>query len=289
MPDHRRAYSEDDTLCDRVFELLDTWLPELRELRDRSARMNSRWEEISTPFVRVENGEVIAHVGLLEMSLCILGEPHVVGGVHAVCTRSDRRRRGLFRSLIEALIEHCEGRYETLVLTTDEPKIYEPFGFRVVREQRFAVPVSSPGGGPGLRPLRIDSDTDLELLDRLLERRTSVSDVLGVLSEKDVFKFNLEEGHLLRSDALDLVMLMERNGRRLIVYDLVAPVVPSLARLLGELADPVDEAQFCFSPDRLGVVRPHAVPLTEDDGVLMVRGAFGTDGRPFMLPPSARC
>ena len=113
--------------------------------------------------------------------------------------------------------------------------------------------------------------------------------MLGVLREKDVFKFNLEEDQLLRSDALDLVVLMERTARRLTIYDLVAPVIPSLERLLGELADPIDEVELCFSPDLLGVGQAHALPHTEDDGVLMVRGAFGTDGRPFMLPPSARC
>jgi hypothetical protein len=151
------------------------------------------------------------------------------------------------------------------------------------------VAVSSTGGGPGLRPLRVDSGADLEILDRLLERRDSVSGVLGVLGEEDVFKFNFEEDQLMRSDALDLAVLMERVERKLILYDLVAPVIPPLARLLAELDEPIDEVEFCFSPDRLDVAQARAIPLTEDDDVLMVRGPFDVGSRPFMLPPSARC
>jgi GNAT superfamily N-acetyltransferase len=284
---YRRSYAADAGLCERVFDLLDTWLPELRQQRRRAERLDWRWEDASTPFVYTEAGRVIAHVGLLELPLWLLGAERRVGGIHAVCTLKERRRQGHYRRLMEEVLAYCEGRYETLVLTTESPAFYTPFGFRVVDEWRFVARVRASGGGSGLRPLDLDAPADLASLDRGLARRTPISDVVGVMREEHVFKFNRAHGGLYRSDALDLVVALEREGRRLIVHDLVGPEMHPLDALLAELAQPADEIVLCFGPDRLAV-ETHTAPLGEDDGVLMVRGRFEAEGRPFMLPPTAR-
>ena len=62
-PRDRRSYASDATLCDRVFDLLDTWLPGLRERRRRAEALHWRWEECSTPFVKERDGRVVALLG----------------------------------------------------------------------------------------------------------------------------------------------------------------------------------------------------------------------------------
>ena len=66
---HRRSYADDPTLCDRVFELLDTWIPELSAERRGAERLRGRWEACSTPFGRERDGRVVSHIGLLETTL----------------------------------------------------------------------------------------------------------------------------------------------------------------------------------------------------------------------------
>jgi predicted N-acetyltransferase YhbS len=284
---HRRSYADDPALCDRVFALLGTWLEALPEQRRLAERLDWRWEDTSTPFVVEEDGRVVSHVGLLEVSYSVLGKELRVGGIHAVCTLAERRRRGLYRSIMDELLDYCDTRYETLVLSTEDPYLYEPFGFRVVPEQQFVARVDAPGGGRGFRVLDARELEDLAVLERLLRERVPVSEVVGVVRERDVFKFNQAEGGVFYCGALDLVGVFESDGDRLVVRDLVFREPVPLARLLREWADPVREVVLQFSPDRFDVDTV-AEPPPPDEGVFMVRGPFGAEGRAFMVPPTAR-
>ena len=52
------------------------------------------------------------------------------------------------------------------------------------------VSVESAGGGDVFRPIDATRKSDLKLLDRLLTARTPVSKLVGVVDERDVFKFS---------------------------------------------------------------------------------------------------
>jgi GNAT superfamily N-acetyltransferase len=284
---YQRSYAADADLSDAVFGLLDTWLPSIRALAERARRLGWAWERVSTPFVYVEDGALLAHVGVLEMPLFWMGAAQRVGGIHAVCTHPEHRRRGLFRRLMEDALRYCDERYETLELTTEHPEYYEPFGFRVVPEHRFIAEVGSRGGRSGLRPLDLASPRDLGLLDRLLEQRQPVSRLLGVVNEQACFKFSQAESELLYAEALNVVVPLNFRDGRLELYDVVGPRVPVLAALLEEIDRPIDEVAIHFSPDRLDV-RARAEPAPPEFGRLMVRGPFPPEGSDFMLPPPAR-
>ena len=119
-----------------------------------------------------------------------MGRPVNVGSVHAVATRADRRRRGLCRRLMEEMLAYAEGRYETLVLTTENPQYYTPFGFRVLQEHRFTVRLRPRPRRDGLRVLDLAQESDVALLNRMLDERSPVSEVVGVGREKAVFFVN---------------------------------------------------------------------------------------------------
>jgi GNAT superfamily N-acetyltransferase len=123
---YQRSYAADAGLSDAVFGLLDTWAPSIRALADRARRLNWAWERVSTPFVYVEGGALLSHVGVLEMPLFLTGAAQRVGGIHAVCTHPEHRRRGLFRRVMEDALRYCDERYETVELTTDHPEYYDP-------------------------------------------------------------------------------------------------------------------------------------------------------------------
>lgn len=283
----RRAYADDPTLYERIFTLLDSWTPEIRATAERAKRLRLRWEDVTTPFVCEQGEQVISHVGVLEVPLLLLGRETRVAGVHAVCTHPDHRRRGHYRRLMEEVLEWCDARFDTIELSTEDPPFYEPFGFRRIAESTFVARVDAPGNGRGLRRLAPESDADLKLLDRLLEVREPVSAIVGVVRENAVFKFNAVTRDLDYCEALDALIVSEREGTKLNLLDVVAPHVPPLWELVRELDQPTDEVHIHFSPDRLDVeTEPGPVPAHE--GVYMVRGPFPPEKHAFMVPPTAR-
>lgn len=273
-----------------LFELLDTVFPGVRDGAAALERLGAAWESVSTPFVHCEAGRPVAHVGLLELPLVVRGHALTVGAVHAVATHPEHRRRGHYRRVMQAALRHAAGRCETLVLTTEHPEYFEPFGFRWVREHGFTVHRTVRGTSGGGRDLRLQDPADLALLHRLLETREPVSQLVGVRREKAVFLFNEWRRPLFYVPDLDVVVCLEVHGRQLRLFDVVGPHVPALAALLERLPHAVDEILVGFAPDRLAT-QAAAVPWVFDhDGpsYLMVRGPFAAESEPFTLPRSAR-
>ena len=131
----------DPSLYDSLFDLLDLVFPGVREGAEEIRRYGASWESVSTPYVRYEGGRIVSHVGVTPLPLVVAGRAARVGSVHAVATHPDHRRKGHYRSLMEEVIDDRAGAFETLILTTENPEYYEPFGFRV-------LPDSSPPAGP---------------------------------------------------------------------------------------------------------------------------------------------
>jgi predicted N-acetyltransferase YhbS len=294
----KQAYAEDPSLKGRVFNLLETCFPGITQAEHQSLDLGRPWEVVSTPFVRSHGELAITHVGLLELPLVIMGQTVRVGGIHAVGTRPEYRRRGYYRQVMAEALRYCSERYATLVLTTAQPALYEPFGFRVLQEHIFMTPCATLGRTPGFRLLSPHQPADLQILERLLDTRTPVSHVLGVLPEKDVFSFNAGSLSLYYAADLDVIAAFRIEGTRLMLFDLVGTQLPPLTAILERIFQPIDQVVTYFSPDRLQADF-QAVPHTLMDppgalggagaDYLMVRGPFAAAGQPCMLPRSARC
>lgn len=286
----RCSFSEDPSMGEALFELLDIVFPGLRQGTLDLRRLGTSWESVSTPFVRFEDGRPVAHVGVIELPLVLLGRHVTVGSIHAVATHPRYRRRGYYRQLMQEVLHDCAGRYETFVLTTENPEYYEPFGFRVLQEHLFTRRCHSPGGAGSLRRMNLQDAGDIALLSRLVETREPISRVVGVTNAKAVFCFN--EGHrpLYHAQDLDLMVCMRIDGARLELFDVVGPELPSLEMLLARMPQPVEEVTAYFATDRLApdaIATPH---VFDHDGpsFLMARGPFAAETEAFTLPRSGR-
>jgi predicted N-acetyltransferase YhbS len=294
----KQAYADHPLLKGSVFDLLETCFPGISQAERQSLELGRPWEKVSTPFVRFHGEQAITHIGLLELPLVIMGQTVRVGGIHAVGTRPEYRRRGYYRQVMAEVLQYCVQRYETLVLTTGQPALYEPFGFRVVQEHMFMTPCATSGRLHGFRPMEPRTPRDLHILDRLLGMRTPVSHTLGVMPEKDVFSFKAGRLPLYYAVDLDVVASFVLEGARLSLFDVVGTQMPPLAAILARIPLPVDQVVTYFSPDRLAAdfqAMPHT--LMDPPGALggegadylMVHGPFAAAGQPCMLPRSARC
>lgn len=302
----RRDHAREPGLCDRVFELLEEPFPGVSLARRAAEQFGAPWEAASTPFVIEVDGELVSHVGLLELPLRIDGADIVVGGVHGVVTRRRARRSGHYRRAMDELLAHADGSYPTLVLTTVHPEYFEAFGFRVVHEHVFTHPVTHGVARPGGRPadrrapaIDLGRADDRALAHRLLAERAPVSDRLGVGPERCAWAFNEAGSDLRYAAELHTLISGELVERTLRLYDLVGPAVPALDRVLAAWGEPVDRVVTFFSPDQLGAPFS-AVPHDLDGGpdalepgvratVLMVRGPWPSASRPAMLPRPGRC
>jgi GNAT superfamily N-acetyltransferase len=284
------SFSDDSFLSKPVFDLLDVVFPGIRQLAENARALGGSWESVSTPFICFDGGRAVSHVGVIELSLVLLGRIVTVGAIHGVATHPGYRRRGYYRRAMEAALEYCANRYQTLILTTEHPEYFERFGFRFVREHLFTFKSDSAGEVNGVRLIDTKEPNDIELLNRLLEMREPVSKVVGVLNEKAVFCVNEGSRPLYYAEDLDVIVCLELEGTRLKLFDLVGPELPSLIGLLNRIPQRVEEVEICFSPDRLAIDATARPYVLDHDGpsYLMVRGPFAAEGTAFTLQRSAR-
>jgi predicted N-acetyltransferase YhbS len=286
----QRSFSEDPSLSEQLFDLLDTVFPGVRQVAQNARALGASWESVSTPFIHFERGRAVSHVGVIELSLVLLGGLVRVGSIHGVATHPDARRRGHYGRLMERVLDYGAGRYETLILTTEHPEYFAPFGFRVVQEHRFTVRCDCAGRHDGFRVLDPRRPSDVAALHRLLETREPVSRIVGVVDEKAVFCFNEGSRPLHYSADLDAIVCLEMDDGRLTVFDIVAPEIPPLDRVLDSIARRVDEVTICFGADRLSADAKAEPYVLDHDGpsYFMVRGPFAAEHLAFTLPRSAR-
>lgn len=286
----QQSFVEDPTISKRLFDLLETVFPEMNISNVAAAAkyLGASWETASTPFIRFHEDVAVAHVGVLEIPMQIMGQPVTVGGIHAVSTHPEFRRRGYYREIMQEVLNYCYQKYDTLVLTTTQPELYEAFGFRVVKEHIFKTKCNVINNSDRLRLLNTSDDNDVELLQRLLTNRTPISNVVGIVNEQALFCFNEGTRDLHYAEDLDLIICMEIENTQLKLFDLVGASIPPLKAILERIPQFIQEVTIYFTPDRLDV-NTQAFPHVLDEAMLMVRGAFAAEDEQFMLPRSARC
>jgi len=285
----RQSFSDDPTVIERLFDLIDTSFPGLRQASRSGPGLGPPWEEHSTPFIHYDGDLAVTHVGLLEIPFVLMGRQVMVGGIHGVCTRPEYRRHGYMRQVMTDVLAYCNRRYETLMLFTAQPELYEPFGFRELGEHLFSAPWPAASGGAGFRALNLHEPHDYRLTEQLLVTREPVSNTVGVVNEIGLFGFNEGTRPLHYAEDLEVMVCMEVDGSRLKLFDVVGPRLCSLADIMERIPQRLEHLEFYFSPDRFEI-EARAVPhLVDGDSHLMVRGAFAPEGQPFMIPRSARC
>lgn len=252
---------------------------------DAARALGFDWDAVTTPFVELHDDVIVSHVGVLDVPLRLDGRAVRVAGIHAVCTLPAYRRRGFYRRAMERALAFVEPRWELAQLYTDEPALYEPFGFRVVPTRRWDA--DRPDAlAPGARP--IDAQGDLPALVDALSRRTPLSHVYASVDDGWLLGIDalLSTGDLSlvwRVPELDVFVAGRLEGERFTLCDVIATELPDWSVLAPRLPGrgPV---RLAFTPDRYPDARARLLGPA-DDGCYMVRGPFPLDGRDFAVPP----
>ena len=282
-------YGDDPTLLERVFALLDLAFPGLPDHAHNLEHLGLHWDIISTPFLLIENDEVLSHVGILEVSMVIDGRKVIVGGIHAVATHPEYRRKGLYRKVMTEAMAWCNDRYEIQMLIAGVPELYEQFGFKVIQESVFRGSVLQNQGTAG-NPQQMDlgQADDARLLLDLLNQRAPVSQKLGVVREQAVFLFTLATKPLWYFKEFNAICCYDIKGTTLFLYDVVAEEIPTLQEIINHIDSTIKEVIAYFVPDQLNVDLIPEYHLLDGNSYLMAKGLPWERIGPLMLPVSVR-
>ena len=283
MLHHGRPGTDYDAVFWRALHALqDRIWPQLSVRVEAARKLGVHWEEATTPFAWVEDGRALAHVGVIAHPLRLLGEDHVVAGVHAVCTDPEVRGRGLGRRCMEAAVAWIDERFELAKLSTSIPAFYSRWGFSVVPTHRF-VAQRAGGGGPA-HPATLD---DTARIRALFSARTPTSDVYATCESGWLPIINLALQRRLPDGVLvvpqrDFLIVARQQGEILHLDDVVGPERPGLEEVLSAIPFRFERVVYGFTPDRLDPgACAERVPVEE--GVMQVRGAW-PQMPPFAVP-----
>ncbi|AKF06721.1 GNAT family N-acetyltransferase [Sandaracinus amylolyticus] len=287
-------YPADPSARTAILDLLGSVWPHVPPSVEHASRWGADWCEVSTPFVRWEDARALSLVGVLRLPMRVNGRDVTLAGIHGVCTRAAHRGRGLFRSAIDEALRFAEREIgETAILWTEEPAIYERFGFRRAFEQIATLDVDvTPVRDARSRRLDPDLDEDLALLKRMLASRAPVSDRLATREPGWHFLIDLAlhgslAPALVHLPALDAIVAVEDRGRALRIHDVIAPRIPDVGELVAHLGGAPWGVEIALTCDLLCPRAHDSIPHDATD-VLMVRGPLDVPP-PFALSSLVRC
>lgn len=236
------------------------------------------------------DGTCIANFSAFSMPVMVEGRPVKAAGFQSGAVRPEWRGRGLYRDLMNRAFAWCDARgFEVGLLLTDKPALYEPYGFRVLPQHKFA------GRPPPIRPpaparrLSLENAADIGLLKGMLFNRVPVSERFAVVSQAEMFLLNGVFDTDVRLDyleAFDAVVAWKEDGRTVQLLDIAGRTIPPLGDIVAALGVMPDRVEVCFPPDRLGWQGTPEVYAS--DTSLMIRGVPADDfADQVMLSPMA--
>jgi GNAT superfamily N-acetyltransferase len=269
---HGRPGTEyDATFWQALHALQDRIWPQMSTRIEDARKLGVHWEASTTPFVWVEEGRALAHVGVIAHPLRLLGEDRVAAGIHAVCTDPDARGRGLGRRCMEAALAWIDERFDLAKLSTAIPAFHGRWGFSVVPTHRF---VAQRGGGAG--PARPATLADAARIRALLSARTPTSEVYATRDPGWLAIINLALHRRLPHGVFvvphrDFIVVARQQGEILHLDDVVGPELPALEEVLATIPFRFERVVYGFTPDRLD---PGARPVQVEEGAMQIRGVW---------------
>ncbi|ANP88047.1 GNAT family N-acetyltransferase [Rhizobium leguminosarum] len=237
-------------------------------------------------------GELAANISAFALPFVLNGRIVHAAGLQSGAVRPPWSGRGLYRDVTVKALDWCEKQgFEAVILYTDKPSLYEPYGFHAIPLHRYegAPPAPSSSAAPA-RPLLPTNADDLALLQALLKRRSPVSTSLAVTVNAAMFLINTQLDPDVRISFLEdkqavIAWKIDEAGR-FSLLDIVAADIPPLAAILAGLQIAPASVEVLFRPDKLGW---EGAPQPLGGGTrLMLRGlGDATPDFPAMLSPMA--
>lgn len=249
------------------------------------------WGDRYVPYSYLDGEEIIANVSVNKMDLVLEGEKRKAIQIGTVMTHPAYRRKGLCAGLLTHIFEEYDQDYDLFYLFANDSVLdfYPKFGFRQIAESRFWLDINTRANEKNnpARKLDITDPATLKRVCQIAASRRPVSDVFGVEQAENLVMFHalyFYKDFLYYCEAEETVILCEREGHTLYIYDLISAGDFDFQGIVDTIADnTIERIVFHFTPNLLNVTTQCSVTKPE----FFVRGNFKLK-RSFMSPTTAK-
>lgn len=237
------------------------------------------WDPSYCPYTFFDGDTAVANASRFELPVMVSGRSILAAGIQSVMTLPAYRHRGLMSRLVERLLADVDTRYPLSLLFTENPTLYQKFGFHVIPEVRFRASVTelAPDAHSPLRRLDPAQPADAALLADRLQRATPLSYRFSPTAFASSFHLNCYDDtwhdRLYYHPDWNAVLIVDRTPDTVWLYGILAEDLPPMAEIVPALGlAPLSWVVTDFSPDRFPDVE-WSVIAHESAGKLMARGA----------------
>ena len=233
-----------------------------------------------------ETGACVGCVEATVLTMMFDGDRGAATAIRRAAVDPDWRGQGLFRDLMTDVLTWCDRAPGPTLLYTEDPALYERFGFKSVVQHRFSGSTPARLARPEARRVEGRGSRVAAMLRDRLTKRVPVSRQCAVVGADQLALDALlagEDIHLADATDIDALVAYEIEDDTIVLVDIVAPAIPSMAEIAARLPARSRIATL-FPPDALDWP---GEPILDETG-LMARGDLPPAmRRPFMLPPTA--
>lgn len=274
-----------DSDFERRVLLIDQVFPGAQNMIAQGRELGTDWKDASIPFVIEKKGDLIAHLGIVPLTLSFANQTKRVAALHAICVKKEYRRQGYFKQLMHDALDYIQLHFDSSILFTYDPHFYQPFGFNIVPQYDFSVMVHSDGKSNDLRPLYLQSPDDLALLKRLYAKRVDLFNTF-TLQHETLFIINSLDMKLFYSKKLDAILIFKGHNFRYL-QDIISSALITLQDVVNALPK-CDELILQFCPGEF-LNLPYQVIPAKTKGEFMANANFTPPCDPFRWNEMNRC
>jgi predicted N-acetyltransferase YhbS len=250
------------------------------------------WVDGYDVFAVVVDGQILSTVGRQSMRYVINGEEQSGYQIGAVATHAGHRNRGLVRLLMNKVLGELVAPNQPVILFANPSVLgfYQRFGFRRLPQTAFIGHVDVRPAGMLAPSLDLGRPADRACLADHCARASAIGRGFAARDYYPPLLFHLTRHPriVFKLDLFGAVMIIQQNGDRLLIEDLLATRPFRLSDALPYIcAQPVRTLQFGFHPEAW---RPDAEreALDDDGSTLFARGTAAEVEKPIRFPDLAQ-
>ncbi|MGE3319482.1 MAG: GNAT family N-acetyltransferase [Candidatus Berkiella sp.] len=286
-------YNKDKSLFGNCIGFLDEIFPGCKEFALKGIQYGASWPNSSIPFIVEEQGKIVAHIGILPLTITLNNNTHQTAAIHAVGVNPSHRRKGYFKLLMKEVITYVKQNFESSFLMTQKPYLFKNYPYTIMLpEYDFLLKesgFSSKKGG--LRELNLDHSDDFALLNKLLSERLSLSNQFSILGKNAItlFILNSMHGKIGYSDRLNTMVLYQVIGGALYLREIVSQNEQKLSDIIETIPESFNKVILQFCPDRFLNENEYTAILARPENCVMVSPEFKFNGKYFRYPEVYSC
>lgn len=280
------SYAKDGELFSRTLNLIDSIFPGAKRMIARGQELGANWQTASIPFLIEKNNQLIAHLGIVPITIRMNHVTHQTAALHAICVKPNFRGQGHFKALMHEALEYLQTHFDSTILFTENPALYQPFGYHVVPQYDFVVEHHDVAAPDDLRPLYLEQPQDLRLFKQLLRERTAHNPLYDIKHET-LYLLNSLDMKFFYAKYLDAIIVY-KGHHTLYIQDIICRTPIGLSEILKVLPQKTHECILQFYSTTC-MDLPYQVVPSKSKGVFMACSRFIMPDTAFRWSEMARC